>query len=62
MKFHGESSAYIHRSSRMKRVGASSSFSDLRGKLCGCAERVVLMQANKTKNKGRFFGDVGIGE
>ncbi|QCE04852.1 hypothetical protein DEO72_LG8g2893 [Vigna unguiculata] len=55
MKSHGESSAYIRRNSGTKSVGASSSFSGLRGKLCGCGEKVVLLQANTTKNKGRFF-------
>jgi len=33
MKSHGESSAYIRRSSGMKSVGASNSFLGLRGKL-----------------------------
>jgi len=55
MKSHGESFAYIRESSGTKSVRASSLFSGLRGKLCGCGERVVLLQANTTKNKGRCF-------
>jgi len=62
MKCDGESSTYIHKSCGMKRVGASTLFFGLRGKLCGCGERVMLLQANMTKNKCRIFENVGTTE